>query len=74
MSESLSTHTMNLPVEERTDFLSYNPKYEVDLEKLEILEQLGDGQFGLVNRGLLQKVDPHSLIEYKIRLQVAVKR
>uniref|UniRef100_A0A1I7U1A5 receptor protein-tyrosine kinase n=1 Tax=Caenorhabditis tropicalis TaxID=1561998 RepID=A0A1I7U1A5_9PELO len=63
-----------LPIEERAYYLPYRKtEYEIDPNNLELLEVLGQGNFGVVRKGYLQMADPKSQIEYKTRLPVAVK-
>lgn len=44
----------HLPIEERTQFLQYNKKCNIDKTKLQIFEDLGSGQYGVVKKGVLE--------------------
>ncbi|CAJ0931478.1 unnamed protein product, partial [Mesorhabditis belari] len=65
---------MKIPLDQRVSQISYDSKFEIDKENLEIGRELGKGEFGKVSMGFLKKPARVSdSTAERVRLNVAVK-
>lgn len=49
----------DLPLEDQADLLPYNKKFEFPKDKLQLGTQIGSGAYGVVMKGIAQKIAPN---------------
>ncbi|XP_035780692.1 uncharacterized protein LOC118460472 isoform X3 [Anopheles albimanus] len=64
----LKSYSPTMPINEQADRLPYNMKYELPREKISLQEQLGEGAFGIVMKGIAM-----GIVANETQTRVAVK-